>query len=112
MTGWIMVGVTPSSIKALLSFGRKKVLLEPGAATPLAVEFPVAPVADKPCEIVRPGAFAHLPHLLGEGLGPRQLAREAARGPRLEEQAVAPGFDQLGRRAFVGRDHRQAVGEA
>src|SRR5438105_926015 len=112
ITGWIMVGVTPSSIKALVPSEKRKVLLEPLAAPTLAVEFPVAPLDDKSRQIVRPGAFAHLPHLLGEGLRPGEAPREAARRARLEEKAVPARLDQLESRALVGRDDRKAVGEA
>src|SRR4051812_2708903 len=104
ITGWIRVGVTPSSIKALLPFGDenyRRRRLHAGGATPLAVEFLIAPVADKSREIVRSGAFAHLPNLLREGLGPGEAPRQLARRAGREEQAVAAGLDQLRRRAFL-----------
>src|SRR5919198_3673688 len=111
ITGWIMVGVTPSSIKALLPF-EEKCCLDPRRSSALAVEFPVAPVGHKSREIVRPGALAHLPHLLGESFRPGEAPREALRRARLVEEAVATRLDQLGHRAFVRRDDRQSVGKA
>src|SRR5690242_19647745 len=71
----------------------------------------IAPVGDKPREIVRSGALAHLPYALGESLRPGELARELARRAGREEQAVAPRLDQLGRRAMVGCDDREAIGK-
>src|SRR5205807_9163750 len=103
MTGWIMVGVTPSSINVLHS--RKKEL-DAGAAAPLAEQCLIAPLGDKPRLIVRSGALAHLPHLLGEGVGPGEPPRELARRAGLEQQAVSPRLDQLGSRADAARDHR------
>src|SRR5260370_41231197 len=65
------------------------------AAAPLTEECRIAPMRDKPRQVVRSGAFAHLAHLLREGLGPHELARELARRARLEEQAVPSRLDHL-----------------
>src|SRR4051812_26392230 len=107
MTGWISVGVTPSSIMS--KNPKKERRLGSRRPATLVEQARLRPVCDKARAIVRLRALPHLAHLLGKSLGPGEPPRELARRARLEEEAVAPGLHQVGERAEAARDHRQAA---
>src|SRR4051812_932146 len=106
ITGWISVGVTPSSIMDFWGW-----LQDSGDPSSLAEELLVTPVCDKAGVVVCPCALPHLAHLLGERFSPGEPAREVAAGAGLEQQAVTARLDQVGERTLAARDHRQCVRE-